>query len=366
MGSKKLISFLGKGKYDTVTYFYRQREVTTNLCVEAAVRIIKPDKSILLVTESLLKTGQRSEIQDNSPWQDYVEQLEKALEGIVDIERGEIPEGKSKEEIWKIFEICSRYVEKDDKLFIDITHGFRSLPLIVFVSTAYLQRVKDAKIKAILHGAYEAKNDGRVPILDLSELLDLFEWMVGVEFLKKSGDADLVVQAIRRTQARGWKEQNTEEQKPTKLQNLADSLKDLSDRFKSVKPLEVMQQATKVQRLIEEIRYEVKNWAKPLFKLVLGRNINTNMPDGLYDKALTFLTLVHHIQSTNLSIDLSCTFSQNHTVSQISNLLMKEVHIITKFRRKVHVISQLYRLSTVKMPYNVDFYECTQLGQTKK
>ncbi|MFN4190958.1 MAG: hypothetical protein ACK4E2_08175 [Pseudothermotoga sp.] len=79
---KKLISFLGKGKYNTVTYFYQQQEVTTNLFVEAAVKIFKPDKLILLLTESLLKTDQRSEVQDNSPGQDYVQQLEKAFNDI--------------------------------------------------------------------------------------------------------------------------------------------------------------------------------------------------------------------------------------------------------------------------------------------
>ncbi len=285
---KKLISFLGKGEYNTVTYFYQEQEVTTNLFVEAAVKIFKPDMLILLLTESSLETGQRSEGQDNSPELEHVEKLKKELRDIVDIEYGKIPEGKSKKEIWEIFEICSRYVERDDKLLIDITHGFRSLPLIVFVSMVYLQRFKHAEIEAILYGAYEAKNDGRAPIFDLRELLDLFEWMVGVEFLKKSGDADLVAQALRRTQDRVWKEQSNSEQKPKKLQNLGSRLKDLSDKFKSVNPLEVMKQAKEVLKQIEEVHDEVKNWAKP-FGAILD-DLKEEIQQIAYDNDISYLT----------------------------------------------------------------------------
>ena len=39
-----------------------------------------------------------------------------------------IPEGRSEEELWQIFDICVAQVAEGDQIILDVTHGFRSLP----------------------------------------------------------------------------------------------------------------------------------------------------------------------------------------------------------------------------------------------
>jgi len=57
----------------------------------------------------------------------------------------DIPDGKDEDELWKIFSIIVDEVQPGDEILFDITHGFRSLPFIAFLTVAYLKEVKGAK-----------------------------------------------------------------------------------------------------------------------------------------------------------------------------------------------------------------------------
>jgi CRISPR-associated DxTHG motif protein len=44
----------------------------------------------------------------------------------------DIPEGRSEQELWEIFDRVASAVDEGDTILLDITHAFRSIPMIVF------------------------------------------------------------------------------------------------------------------------------------------------------------------------------------------------------------------------------------------
>ncbi|HIC96177.1 TPA: TIGR02221 family CRISPR-associated protein [Candidatus Bipolaricaulota bacterium] len=70
-----------------------------------------------------------------------------------------IPSGKNEQEIWDIFSTIVNEIEEKDELYLDITHAFRSLPLLATVIINYLKVMKNIQVRAISYGAMEAVGD---------------------------------------------------------------------------------------------------------------------------------------------------------------------------------------------------------------
>ncbi|MCS7311715.1 MAG: TIGR02221 family CRISPR-associated protein, partial [Acidobacteria bacterium] len=156
----KVLSFLGITKYKVTTYVWQEgdeeRSYETRLFPEALVHIFRPECLVVFVT-SAVKNGEN--------FSTLHERLNTMLKPV------DIPEGKTKEELWEIFDRCVEAVQEGDEILLDVTHAFRSLPLLVFAVAAYLRRTKKVTIRHIVYGAYEARDDqGRSPIFDLTPL----------------------------------------------------------------------------------------------------------------------------------------------------------------------------------------------------
>jgi CRISPR-associated DxTHG motif protein len=260
----KVLSFLGTGSYHTVTYVWEgageSRKVQTHLFPEAVARIFQPDKLLVLVTP---------EVERHENFPTLCERLGDLAEPVP------IPEGKTTEELWGIFDTCASKVSEGDELLLDVTHAFRSLPLIVFTVAAYLRRTKGITIRHIVYGAYEAREPfhnppeptDRVPIFDLTLLLDLLDWLSGAEAFLRRSDATLLAERLEQTHRRLWKERQAETL-PQRLQTLANKLQRLSQALHLSRPLDVMCYAKDLLPLLGEAASEVERWAKP-FAVIL-------------------------------------------------------------------------------------------------
>ena len=93
--------------------------------------------------------------------------------------------------MWQIFEVCAEAVEPRDEIILDITHAFRSIPLLVFIVAAYLRQVKAVELKHIIYGAFEARDTSKneTPIFDLTPFVNLLNWMNAVNVFQLTGDA---------------------------------------------------------------------------------------------------------------------------------------------------------------------------------
>jgi len=126
-----------------------------------------------------------------------------------DIKNISIPEGKNEDEIWEIFWILFNEINHDDEIVFDITHSFRSLPMLVLVVLNYAKVLKKVSLKGIYYGAFEAarplaavvdKNRGKriVPIFDLGGFDVLLDWTVAIGVFMRSGDATLAADLAAR------------------------------------------------------------------------------------------------------------------------------------------------------------------------
>ena len=121
----------------------------------------------------------------------------------VDVKEVKIPEGKNEEELWEIFERINDNIDEEDVLIFDITHSFRSLPMLTLVALNYVKFLKNVKINQIVYGAMEAlgyPNEVRkmplekrvIPVFNLTPFASLFDWTVAVERFLQTGNAEMI------------------------------------------------------------------------------------------------------------------------------------------------------------------------------
>lgn len=179
----KALTFLGPGPkdgYQTTIYRKHDENISykTHLFPEAVVELYKPEKTFLLIT-SKVEEDERG----------YLKYLSEKLGSKLQVIK--IPDGNSEVDLWKIFEICADSVDPNDEIILDITHAFRSIPLLIFIVAAYLRQVKQVKLKYIIYGAFEARaqDTNQTPIFDLTPFVELLDWMNAVNVFQNSGDA---------------------------------------------------------------------------------------------------------------------------------------------------------------------------------
>ncbi len=86
-----------------------------------------------------------------------------------------------------ILKILDNLLSDNEQVVMDVTHGFRHLPLIAMVAARYLQTTKNVQIQHIYYGFYstEAKES---EVLELTGLLDMLSWVSALETFDKDGD----------------------------------------------------------------------------------------------------------------------------------------------------------------------------------
>ena len=106
------------------------------------------------------KQGLKSTLQSKYP------QLYAKTKGV------EICDAGTEEEIWSVFETIYDSIEEGDEIVFDITHGFRSIPMLAITVINYAKVLKNCTLRGIYYGAYEASKiiDDRkyVPIINLT------------------------------------------------------------------------------------------------------------------------------------------------------------------------------------------------------
>jgi CRISPR-associated Csx2 family protein len=89
------------------------------------------------------------------------------------------------EEQWKSFEAILEGVPAGCELYIDMTHGFRIIPILFSSAISFLVQAKDVQLKGAFYGAYEPRRsaDGPFPIIDVAEFYRINQWAEAVRSL---------------------------------------------------------------------------------------------------------------------------------------------------------------------------------------
>lgn len=234
--SRVFISVLGTSDYKECTYKNEHESITTRFIQEAIIHmymkdITGDDKIIILLTKRAKETnwngrtvstsitdiiskslkinnmdeGKVNKIKDillmSSEFTD--EKVEKSYVGLRDILHEkfntadiipiDIDEGKSETELWNVFQSIYDAVNENDEVIFDVTHGFRSIPMLALTVLNYAKSLKHINIAGIYYGAYEAKDENNVaPIFDLTVYNNILEWTNAVNTFIEYGNGAAV------------------------------------------------------------------------------------------------------------------------------------------------------------------------------
>ncbi|MBW4669847.1 MAG: TIGR02221 family CRISPR-associated protein [Cyanomargarita calcarea GSE-NOS-MK-12-04C] len=130
--------------------------------------------------------------------------------------------GLNETELWdnfdKIFEIVN-FLNKDDEIYIDITHSFRSLSLFLFLTVTFIQDLvpeKNIKIAGVYYGMLDVTRElGYTPVVDLKSLFDMTSWIKGAYSLQSYGDGNFIAELLK---------SQSEEQLANQIKELSESL----------------------------------------------------------------------------------------------------------------------------------------------
>lgn len=122
----------------------------------------------------------------------------------------DIKSGFTEQEIWDIFNTVFNRLEKDDRIYFDVTHAFRSIPLFATVLFNYARFMLGTQLVSIHYGAFEqlggiaeAKaipvEERIAPLIDLTSIVRLQEYNQIASSLKDFGKVAPLSEAI------GWR-----------------------------------------------------------------------------------------------------------------------------------------------------------------
>lgn len=258
---KKLITFVGTGKYEEVTYIFKDDGYKTRFFVEAAAHWYRPDEILVMLTEDAAK---------NKNW----EELEPVLLQKYKVTPVNIRDGKSEEELWENFQALTDCLNSGDSVVFDVTHSFRTIPILTLIAATYLRVAKSVRIEAVVYGAFEAKprgSDEPRPVFDLTPFITLLDWVTATDKFMKTGDGRELAQLLNEAQNTVWKSRSVAKSElPTHMKKFGSTLESLSTALQLIRPQEVAEYSSILSGQLDRAEAEVERWAKP-FTLLLEK-----------------------------------------------------------------------------------------------
>ncbi|SFF47490.1 CRISPR-associated protein, TM1812 family [Fontimonas thermophila] len=95
-----------------------------------------------------------------------------------------------------ILQAMAEQVNQQDCVHLDVTHGFRHLPMLALLSALHLQLVRKARIEGIWYGSFDP-DTGDAPVLDLSGLLRIADAIQTFARFEKDGDYGILEPLLR-------------------------------------------------------------------------------------------------------------------------------------------------------------------------
>lgn len=225
MARKVFISFLGTNNYIETYYVFDGRRSTqpmrfiqealiSNLCQHWTAE----DEIVIFCT----KVSQECNWLDREQEGVNIEGLHSRIKQLhlpVHIDMVEIPEGFSEEEIWGIFDKVYNKLQKDDNIYFDVTHSFRSIPMFSTILFNYAHYLKQTNLVGVYYGAFEKLGfaaevrkmpiEKRVaPIIDLTSIVKLQELTSAANNFHQFGKMSSLSDLLKIMQSKGKEKQD--------------------------------------------------------------------------------------------------------------------------------------------------------------
>ena len=214
-----LISFLGKGRREQETNQYKRANYRfDDGCAPpsayfglALARHSKVQKLVILGTagsiwdvlaedlvdddaalNELAEIGLNSAVANESVEQEMLDRLAPLLRSKIGLNVIPvlIPYARDEREQLEVLRGMAAHVADNEHVVLDVTHGFRHLPMLALVAARFLARVRGVTVENIYYGALEMTNPdtGETPVLKLEGLLRMLDWVDALASYETDGD----------------------------------------------------------------------------------------------------------------------------------------------------------------------------------
>jgi CRISPR-associated Csx2 family protein len=210
MGRKVFVSILGTSFYEECKYQHNDfLSENVRFVQEAVLSLIRSqnwsvvDVGYMLLTDKARRDNWDKSITERTKFGQENPVLYESLEMRIskmnlpfEIHTPTIPDGKNETEMWGIFKVLFDLIEDEDELYLDLTHSFRYLPMLLLVFGNYVKFLKNAKVVHISYGNYEARNNKTniAPIIDLLPISALQDWTLASANYIENGNIKRLVE----------------------------------------------------------------------------------------------------------------------------------------------------------------------------
>ena len=178
---------------------------------------------------------------------------------------------------WTWFESILSSFKPNDLLTVDLTHGYRAIPIIFSTAINFLQKARNIQLFAVYYGAFVTK-DQVAPIVDMKDFYVVNEWAEAVSRLVEDADARNLAQVAEKSSGFHVGELNDPE--------LVKALDELTNAVRNVDVNTVAEKANKALSLVQQNRKTASATGRLLLDLVLDKfkTLTMEVPvSGYYD-----------------------------------------------------------------------------------
>lgn len=365
--STKFISFLGTNEYTKCFYSLNGSKKNPTFFIQEALlehlkdEFSKDDKAIIFLTKDAKEKNwlQRNNFKNETISPKGLKQTLEEKEWEIEISTIDIPDGKDEKGIWKIFDEMVKSVDENDNLYFDITHGFRSLPMLALAVINYLKVLKNCKVKGIFYGAFEALGNSKeakeiplqkriAPIFELTAFDNLLDWTFAVNQFLKNGSATQLKELSEQTFKPLMKETKGNHPESNELKELAYNLETFTKDVATCRGKTIFQSGEKVYQILnsQKMETENRNLAIPLFPLIKKINSKFEVYSNSSEKekliGVLDFCLEHNLTQQGLTI----------MDEGLTTLLCKELKSDWKSLQDRGLVSQLATVSRIEDPYD--------------
>lgn len=273
--ARVFVSSLGLGRrgygYDPIIYKINEKSFKKTSFVQRAIMEAYGssyfDRTLILVTKS-------------SREQNWAALEKEFVDEGVDLTRvrvEEISEDVNREdEHWAWFEKVLAFLDTGDELVLDLTHGFRIVPIVLSAAVGYLQAAKSVRLEAVLYGADMSSGQ----IIDCKSFYRVNAWADAVSRLVEKADADKLAELANSKEGREFSNLRDPE--------LVDALRDLSKILTNIEVHAVATRARKAVELIHDRMAHATGAERQMLLLVadkFARLVSDVPSDGKYSKS---------------------------------------------------------------------------------
>ncbi|MBP1565091.1 MAG: CRISPR-associated DxTHG motif protein [Oscillospiraceae bacterium] len=270
--NKHYISVLGTGNYHECTYALIDANDVGKQIDNSKIRKTKYVQSAMfeLICKDFDKDDRVTIFvtpeSKSKHWESLKEELDKINSDLninCVIKPVDIREALSDEQQWENFNIMYDWINEGEELIVDVTHGFRILPMQIFSILSYAETLKNIVVRCVYYGMFEQPFgclDGKYisyeeldkkyridrnrysievhnPLIDYKNYLTISKLSSAAHSFKNTGDAKLLKKISTESKVKRFKEKDNQRYQSEKvifekINKLCESLDDISDTIR--------------------------------------------------------------------------------------------------------------------------------------